>query len=149
MARLQGALDPGAIKYSTFEPHLGIRRSTLNYARVETARPLEPLRRSSRVKVKSRNLSRPGNEYSSYAVVHTCTYNNTWLCYVVSVYQWFTCKKQHKQFNNVDSASSITYMFCVFIALFGHWVCGESWLAVKPTAPVLKAGHPVFSFYVS
>ena len=29
---------------------------------------------------------------------------------------------------------------------FGHWVCGESWLAIKdlqPTAPVLKAGHPM------
>ena len=22
------------------------------------------------------------------------------------------------------------------------WLCGESWLAIKPTAPVLKAGHP-------
>ena len=29
---------------------------------------------------------------------------------------------------------------------FGHWGCGESWLAIKdfqPTTPVLKAGHLV------
>ena len=37
-------------------------------------------------------------------------------------------------------------VYSVMIREFGHWTCGESWLAIKdlqPTAPVLKAGHPV------
>ena len=36
--------------------------------------------------------------------------------------------------------------WAVYFSGFGHWVCGESGLAIKdlqPTAPVLKAGHPV------
>ena len=40
----------------------------------------------------------------------------------------------------------------VNVSEFGHWVCGESWHAteyLQPTAPVLKAGHPVsYSFLV-
>ena len=33
----------------------------------------------------------------------------------------------------------------LFVVRFGHWVCGESWHAIKDFthAPVLKAGHLV------
>ena len=40
----------------------------------------------------------------------------------------------------------------VNVSEFGHWVCGESWHATKdlqPTAPVLKAGHPVSYSFVA
>ena len=37
-------------------------------------------------------------------------------------------------------------VYFVMLCEFGHWVCGDIWLAIKdlqPTAPVLKAGHLV------
>ena len=44
------------------------------------------------------------------------------LCPCVS----FTCKCVNANIGNVE-----------------HWMCGESWLAINPPIPVLKAGHPV------
>ena len=41
---------------------------------------------------------------------------------------------------------SVNVSVFVNVNEFGHRVCGESWHATKalqPTAPVLKAGHPV------
>ena len=47
---------------------------------------------------------------------------------------------------------SVNVSVFVHVSEFGHWVCGESWHATKdlqPTAPVLKAGHPVSYSFVA
>ena len=39
------------------------------------------------------------------------------------------------------------YTYTYNIIVLGTWVCGESWLAIKDSVPVLKAGHPGFLLF--